>query len=60
MKNKHLSTQKTVDCYPTLTPLERQRLYWFEKLDYFETPLCLNEQKDIGHINNVENIKEAL
>ncbi len=40
---KHLSIGKTVDCYPMLTPIERQRLYWFEKQDYFSSSVYLGK-----------------
>ncbi len=39
--NRYLSIGKTVDCYPMLTPIERQKLYWFERQDYFSSPSYL-------------------
>ena len=43
---------KTTDCFPHLTWIERQRLYAFEKLDYFSNQ---NQNKNETETKNPKN-----
>jgi len=53
-REKKLSVKNTVDCFPHLNWLQRQRLYDYEKLDYFSSvgdkilePIKNNLQDDV-------------
>lgn len=49
--NRVLSIRKTVDCYPLLSPLDRKRLYWFERQDYFSSSVYLNGVEKVKALN---------